>query len=84
MSGTQSWNKAAEFPRNHRVITPSDSVDMFDDVVIVCGSTGDISVTDKGGTTVVYVGLPAGAVVPVIAKRINATGTTVNPVVAVY
>lgn len=83
MSGTQVWGKFAEFPRNHRVITPSDTEDMFDDMVIVAGSDGTISVMDKGGNTVVYT-VTAGQVIPVIARRVTVANTTVSPVIAVY
>lgn len=40
------------------------------------GAAGDISVVMKAGGTVVFPAVPAGAVLPVAATRVNASGTT--------
>lgn len=39
-------------------------------------TAGDIAVVDMDGTAVVFPSVPAGSLLPVVAKRINATSTT--------
>lgn len=39
-------------------------------------TAGDVALVDADGTAVVWPSVPAGAVLPVVAKRINATGST--------
>lgn len=67
-------------------ITPSDTVAVKDDVAntylheavfVVTLSTGNVSILTSDGATHAFLALPAGIVVgPILAKRINATGTT--------
>ena len=71
-----SWNKDGEWPKNQRVITPSDSVNLPDRTVIYVAAAGNVVLVDKNDVVVTYTGLPAGATLPVQAKRINATNTT--------
>ena len=77
------FNKAVEFPRNQVTITPSNSVDLPRPMIIYCGSAGAIAVVDANDTVVVYA-LAAGQVVPVLAKRVNATGTDSTQVIGLY
>lgn len=77
------FNKASEFPKNHVTITPSDSASLNRPMVIYCGADGNISVTDVHGTTVVYA-MVKGQLVPVLAEKINATGTTSAQVIGLY
>lgn len=83
MSGTQVWNKTAEFPRNQAVLTPDDEELLPQEMVIVAGSDGDVSITNYAGTTVVWSVL-AGQAVPCRALRVNATGTTASPIIGVW
>jgi hypothetical protein len=39
-------------------------------------TAGDIAFVDMDDTVVIFPAVPAGSFVPVVAKRINATGTT--------
>ena len=71
-----SWNKDDEWPKNQIAITPSDTVDLPDHMVIYVAATGNVALVDKNDTVITYTGLPAGATLPVQAKRINATNTT--------
>ena len=46
--------------------------------LIYVGATGDVAVMPWiGSTAVVYKTVPDGAVLPVLVKRVNTTGTTV-------
>ena len=71
-----SWNKDGEWPKNQRVITPSDTVNLPDLTVIYVAAAGNVVLVDKNDTVVTYTGLPAGATLPVQAMPINATTTT--------
>lgn len=83
MSGTNVWNKTAEFPRNHQTITPHNTTLLPQEMVIVAGSDGDVSITNFANVTIVYT-LLAGQAAPVRAIRVNATGTTASPVIGVW
>lgn len=63
-------------------ITKSNTVD-FDDPTqaIYVGTTGDVAVVGIDDSVVTYVGVPAGAILPVQAKRVNSTNTTASNLV---
>lgn len=62
--------------RGHAAITPSDTVDLVALSVVVALTTGNVAVVDQYGTALTYTAVPAGTILPVTARRINATGTT--------
>jgi hypothetical protein len=67
-------------------ITTSDTVDLasgLTDAVLV-GGAGDVAAVMQNNRSVTLTGLPAGAWVPIKARRINATGTTATALVALY
>ena len=70
---------------NAAAVTPSDTVN-FARVAnsIYVGGTGDVVVVFSGGGTITFVGVPAGMILPVQAKRINSTSTTATSMVALY
>lgn len=70
------WSKDKDTPRSHEAVTTSDTVNLPDHSVCYTLTAGNVAVVDKNDTLLVYTGLAAGTKVPVIAKRINATGTT--------
>jgi hypothetical protein len=45
---------------------------------IFVGTTGDISLLSPSGTTKVFKNIPSGTFMPVIAVRVNSTGTTAS------
>lgn len=51
---------------------------------IYVGSTGDVKVTTVGGSTITFVGVPTGVILPVRAKIVFATGTTATSLVALW
>ena len=67
---------------DHFAITPDDVINL--PVVaraLYIGVGGDISIVSPANNTVVYKGTFAGSILPVMAGRINATGTTASFIV---
>lgn len=64
-------------------ITPNDSADLSEPVrAIFTGSGGDIALIAIGDTSsVVFVGVAAGIILPVSASRVLATGTAATGLV---
>lgn len=67
-------------------VTPSDSVNLNPGcVALYVGTGGNISVLPTmGDVAVTLTGVGDGSVIPIKAKRINATGTTASNIVALY
>jgi hypothetical protein len=62
-------------------ITPADS-DLVQPVrAIYVGGSGNLRISDTGGGAVTFVGAVAGTILPVMAKRVWATGTTATNIV---
>ena len=80
------WNQTANgsdsFGQKGRAITPHDTtqLDPIAKSVVVTDVTAgaNISVLTAGGSTVAFVGVSAGFIVPYRVARVNATGTTVT------
>lgn len=80
--------------RQARAITPNDSGDLRlsnqDGTKTECrslyvGGAGDVAILASGDTaSVVWKAVPAGAIVPVEARTVLATGTTATNIVAIY
>ncbi len=51
---------------------------------IYVGGTGNVVVVTPSGAAITFVGVPAGAVLPVKAKRVNSTNTTATSMVGLY
>ena len=66
-------------------ITPSDTVALTNGVcnAIYVGVAGHIAVVQMNDTVATYSNVPVG-IFPVIAKRVNATGTTATTMIAMY
>lgn len=65
-------------------VTPSDSTDLtFVTRGLYVGAGGDVSVDmAETGTSIVFVGVPTGTLLPVRVKRVRSTGTTATSIVA--
>ena len=64
--------------RSGVAVIPDDNT-VLDFNALWVGGTGDISVDhEEGGTAVVYVGVPAGVMLPVSGVRVNAATTATN------
>lgn len=63
-------------------ITPADS-DLAGGAVraLYVGGSGNVKITDPQGNAVTFANVPAGVVLPVMAKRIWATGTTASNII---
>lgn len=73
----------------HAAITPSDSVILTENTLaggkllyhaLYITVAGNISITDKYGTTIVYA-VPANFILPIRPMRVNATSTTATGIV---
>jgi len=66
-------------------VTPNDSADLDKPArAIYIGGAGDVKIDTEAGTTVTFVGLTAGSMLPVRAVRIHATDTTATNLVAIF
>ena len=79
----QTANGADSFGQKGRLVTPSDdgaSLDPVAKAVIVTDTTAgsNISVLTTGGSTISFVGVSVGFIVPYRVARVNSTGTTVT------
>jgi len=73
------------FPGAAVAITPSDADSFSVPVSVYVGVTGNVAVRPaNGGSAVTFVGVPAGAVLPVRVIGVNSTSTTATNLVAVY
>ena len=62
--------------------TPSDEVDLAQvSRAIYVGGTGDLAVTMKDGSDVIFKNLVGGTVMAIRASRVHATGTTATDIV---
>ena len=75
------FDQGNRYPKRHLTLTPSDTVDFVEGPMLIYpGSAGAISAVDQYGVTVVYTAT-AGQILPVIVKRVNATGTVASPII---
>lgn len=67
-----------------RSVTPSDLVDLdpWADALYV-GGAGNVTIVTIGGTEVTFVGVQAGSVIPIGARRVL-TSTTATNIVALF
>ena len=69
---------------SYAALTPSDTTDegtQFRGLYI--GVSGDVVVVGPNDSAVTFANVPVG-VLPVVGKRVNATGTTASSIVALY
>lgn len=66
-------------------VTPSDSTD-FGSLTrgLYVGGAGDVVAVDNLGEAVTFTGVPAGTVLPIACRRVNATSTTASAIVALF
>lgn len=78
----QTANGADSFGQKGRLVTPHDTtlLDPVAKAIVVTDITAgaNISVLTTGGSTVAFVGVSAGFIVPYRVQRVNSTGTTVT------
>ena len=68
---------------DYYAITPADS-DLVRPVrALYVGVSGNITVTNPKGGSVLFSNVPAGSILPVSAIRVSATGTTATGIVGI-
>ncbi|GAB4383267.1 spike base protein, RCAP_Rcc01079 family [Albidovulum sp.] len=71
--------------RDAAPVTPDDVADLpVLPRALYVGQTGDLSLRVAGGQTVILQNVPAGTVLPVRSRGVNATGTTAAGIVALW
>lgn len=66
-------------------VTPSDTVDFKAPARgLYVGSAGNVVVVNMDGSTVTFTAVPAGAILPTRARRVNASSTTASSIVAFF
>lgn len=69
--------------QNAFAVTPSDSADLPAPArALYVGGSGNVRINDTGNGAVTFVGVAAGSILPVMARRVYATGTTATNIVA--
>lgn len=67
------------------VVTPSDTVvQPVPFRALWIGSSGNVNVQFRDGTSATFVGVGSGYMLPVGGLRVNSTGTTATSILAVY
>jgi hypothetical protein len=70
---------------HYQLIVPHDVNELsFNTRAIYFGGAGNIAIRNHAGTTIVFIGLPVGSILPVITGKVLATGTTATNLVAMY
>lgn len=71
-------------PASHAAaVTPADGSDISPEAsALFIGGAGDVSVHVMDGSTVTFVGVAAGSILPVRVKRVLSTSTTATNIVA--
>ena len=80
------FQDTAESPaRSYGSLTPSDTVDLTNlTKALYVGGAGNLVAVSISGEVVTFTAVPAGTVLPIRVKRVNATGTTATAIVALY
>ena len=69
-----------------QAVIASDTVDLPAITTgLYVGETGNVAVILAGGdTSVIFVAVPAGTILPIQCKRVKSTGTTATSIVALF
>ncbi len=81
-----SANEPTRPSGSFEAVTASNSTNFVKGVCrgIYVGTTGNVVVVAPDDTTATFIAVPAGAVLPVQAKRVNSTSTTASNMVALF
>jgi hypothetical protein len=65
-------------------VTPSNSTDFLTAArALYIGSVGDVTVVTANGSTVTFVAVPTGTILPIRCTRVNSTGTGATSIVGI-
>lgn len=67
-------------PAGGVTVTPSDTTQLGL-VGLYVGTTGNVTVVDKYGTTLAFANAPAGFILPMGIAKVKATGTTASDII---
>jgi len=67
-----------------KTVTPSDTAELAQPGQIYVGGGGDIKVITDGGDTTTFVGVVGGTILPVLVKKVFATGTDATNMLVTY
>lgn len=67
-----------------RAVTPSDTIAIKNGPAraLYVGGAGNIVAINENDEAVTFVAVPAGSILPIVTKRVNATNTTATSIVA--
>lgn len=67
-----------------RAVTPSDTRNIPNGPAraLYVGGAGNVCALNEEGVAVVFVGVPAGTILPITTKRVKSTSTTATNIVA--
>ena len=71
---------------NYVAVTPHDTTNFPDGPcrALYVGGAGNVVAITLAGVAITFVGVQAGAILPIVAKRVNSTLTTATSIVALY
>lgn len=72
--GTVSPDDTANIPL-HRDVMP---------IALYVGTAGDVQAVSWTGNTIIFKNVPAGTILPITYRRINAAGTTATDLVSLF
>ena len=80
----QGYREGLSSPaRRAETVTPSDVTDLTrDSRALYVGGAGNISIETVEGDSVTLNSVPAGSVLSIMVRRVNATGTTASDIVS--
>lgn len=82
------FNRFAEFPRTQVDLTPDNDADLSRHMIIYVEGDPDTPVTiaihDQNGTALTYTVAETNYILPVLARRVLATGTTATVIYGLY
>ena len=66
-------------------VTPSDTVNLTNEARgLYIGTTGNVRVTTRNGTDLIFYSVPAGGILPVYVRRVWTTNTSASNITALY
>lgn len=79
----ERYSSGLTSPANNAFAIIPDDANYLSEITraIYVGTGGDVSVIMKSGETVSFVALNSGAILPIRAARVNATGTSASNIV---
>ena len=70
---------------NFLPVTPSDTVNLPATArALYIGSGGDVVAINGDGTAVTFASVQTGTILPIFTKRVNASSTTADDIVALF